>query len=666
MKKSIRTLLVTAIFFIIFAMLCISASADSPITSFTVSTGVGETAAEFASVEWFASDNGKYYIFLPSTADRSNLTVNFDASAEITCGKTTLENGMTTDIFEQGESFILKCDGTKYTVIVVQAENEGTIYVNTKSGNMDAVHADKEHKEPGDILIVDKNGEVEYSGELDYIKGRGNSTWNHDKKPYNIKLESKADLFGMGKHKSWCLLANATDAAIIRNYLAYNLALQFGVPYTSETHFVNVYLNGKYAGLYMICEKVDIGENRVDIYDLEGETEDVNDKDLDEYKLAGKQNSRDFGSVKYADIPNNPDEITGGYLLELEKIYRYVNEASGFITNIGQAVVVKTPEYATKKQVEYISKYYQSFEDALYSGTGYNSEGKHYSEYIDVDSLARMYIMYEFTANFDGCSSSFYLSKDVGGKLVAGPLWDFDLSLGTAMPNDLINHVQNVAQTDLLYIQTCFIGNHAEAKKALLAQAFSHNDFQELVEKIWNEEFMPLYLQFDESIEIVRDEIQQSFIMNAITWKTVGSTKPASVTEKQINHTETIRNYAKERFAFLSNVFNDDTFFVKYDIGKYGKALIHDTTVYNADETAVVLKKPSTDRKDVVFLGWSTSPDGTGELYNPGDKITVTDNVNLYAKWIKKTAANSKLQAMIDRINEIFGKFAELIKKVFG
>lgn len=666
MKNKVKFIFSAFAVILLTVSLFISVSAaENQISSFTVNAENAETGSDLGAVDWYKGADGVYYMFLPANTDKSNITVWFTADDDVFCGETKLTSGESTSVFASGDTFVITCGETAYNLKFLQSSSIGSIYVNTESGNMNAVHADKSHKEPGNILILNKDGDVQYDGALDYIKGRGNSTWTLEKKPYNIKLDKKADLFEMGKHKSWCLLANASDWSMIKNQLAYDLASKLGIFTTSATYQVDLYLNGEYAGLYLLTEKVDIGENRVDIYDLEGETEDVNNKDLDEYPLAGKQNSREFGSIKYANIPNNPEEISGGYLLELEKIYRYVDEASGFISDIGQAVVVKTPEYASKAQVEYISRYYQEFEDALYSATGYNSKGKHYSDYIDVDSLARMYVIYEFTSNFDGCSSSFYLWKDVDGKLTAGPLWDFDLSLGHVQPNDLINHVPNVGDPNLLYVQTCFIGNHAENKKALLAQAFTHSDFQETVQQIWADDFESYYPFFYENIELFKNEIQSSAVMNSIRWNTYGTTNTAEIIGHYGRQVDVITNFANARHPFLQNVFAKDTYFVKYDIGKYGKALVHDTTVYNSGDTAKVLSAPASTSGSRMFVCWSTNPDGTGDIYVAGNEITVTDNITLYAQWKKKDTVKSVLQNFFKKLADFFTSILKLFSETF-
>ena len=662
MKKITKLLLTVFVLVAISLTLLISTSAaGNGIDFFAVNTDSAENESDLGAVEWYKATDGKYYIFLPASADKSNITVWFTADEDVMCGETKLVNGEATDAFANGDSFTLTCGTASYEVKVLQASNSGTVYINTESGNMDAIHADKSHKESGIIIILDEDGNVEYEGKLSSIKGRGNSTWEQTKKPYNIKLDKKKDLFGMGKNKSWCLLASATEPSFIRNMLVYDFARNIGVETTGFAHYINLYLNGEYAGLYLLTEKVDVGENRVEIYDLEGATEDVNDKDLDEYKLAGAQNSKKLGTIKYVDIPNNPSEITGGYLLELEKISRYPAEVSGFITNIGQPIVVKTPEYASKAQVEYISSYYQDFEDALYSGTGYNSKGKHYSEYIDVDSLARMYVLQEFTSIFDGCNSSFFLWKDIDGKLTAGPAWDYDASLGKGHLNSFINNA-DTSDSRNLFVQTCCIDTHVKNKKGLLAQAFMYDDFQKKVQEIWAGEFSDYYPTFYNNIEVFKNETTASFVMNSVRWNNFSTTDISVIRNKQVSLVKVIYDFVDVRYPFLSNAYRSDTYFVKYDIGNYGKSLVHDKTVYESGDKATVLAAPESTDSKIKFAGWTTNPDGSGDKYAEGEKITVTDNTRLFAQWQTKNVFELLMQSIADFFQSIMNFFLNIFK----
>ena len=497
------------------------------------------------------------------------------------------------------------------------------------------------------------------------IRIRGNSTATAEKKPYRLRFEKKQSLLGLNdgaECKNWCLMADYFDPSMTRTSMAFRLGntLLEGKYYCSDSAYAEVYLNGEYQGLYLITEKVEIDDNRIEIYDLESETEDVNDADLETYPLGGAQKSMIWNTIKYANIPNNPENITGGYLLELEKLYRYPQEASGFVTKIGQAVVVKEPEFASKQQVQYISAYYSEFEDALYSPTGYNGLGKHYSEYIDVESLAQMYILDEFTMNFDGCSSSFFLSKDIGGKLVCGPLWDFDLAFGCMAPNDLINHVPIVGDTNNLYIKTCFIGNHNEGKFGLLAQAYMHEDFQQLVSQIWEEKVVPYFDALQDKVFTYGDAIETAYVMDSIVWN--NTTDANAIKSSHDSQLTSVKEFIQRRIAILDDAFSADTFYLKYDVGDYAKSIVFDNTRFKTGQVGTVKGLEGNPTYDYMkFTGWNDKPDGSGNSYQPGDSIVIDGNTTLYAQW----DTDNDIQQMFKHILELIRKIFEQIQRMF-
>ena len=103
---------------------------------------------------------------------------------------------------------------------------------------------------------------------LEYIRGRGNSTWELDKKPYKIKLDKGQNLLGMGKNKHWVLLANRLDQSLLRNRIISYLGTAFGMPYTPKMLPVELVINGEYYGSYLLAEQVRVDKNRVDIDEL--------------------------------------------------------------------------------------------------------------------------------------------------------------------------------------------------------------------------------------------------------------------------------------------------------------------------------------------------------------------------------------------------------------
>lgn len=607
------------------------------ITSLSVKAAQSSQDDKLGSVNWYALNN-ENYLFLPSCVQEDNLSITMTTanSGMVNCSDKKIVSGEATDVFADRDSVTLTCNDKSYNVTEMKGSLPA-VFINTDSGSLANVHSDKEYKDSGKILIVDEIGTVQYDGELDYLKGRGETTWNGEKKPYNIKLAKKADLFGMGDAKKWSLLANGADSSLIRNPLSYKMSQLLGNDTTSDTQLIDLYINGNYAGVYLLTEKVEIGKNRVDINDLEAATEKVNDKDLEKYPLAGDQDSEKPNTYQYVDIPNNPEDITGGYLMELEKSMRYPREASGFVSARNQFVVLKSPEYATKEQVEYIRGYYQEMEDALYSGTGYNSLGKYYTEYIDVDSFARTYIVQEFAENFDGCNSSFFIYKDIDGKLTAGPAWDFDIGYAESPSlNTQLNNVTNKGDPNSLYIQHCYIQDVCPNHFSFLAQLFSHNDFQELVQKIWNEEFGSVYNTLQDFIDSVAEEAHESVVLNSYRWGTFGRGSSDDIIAAYERKADFMRSYVVQRYDYLSYAYSESTYFVKYDVGDSGKTLVHDTNVYTSGQSATVKAGPICIDKTKVFDCWTTNPDGSGQRYVKGDVITVTGNTNLFAQWKDK------------------------------
>ena len=146
---------------------------------------------------------------------------------------------------------------------VYQSGGVPTLYLQTESGSSKAIEESKAAREAGAYLLVDAEGNVLSMGSLDTLHTRGNSSFSYDKKPYGFKLSEKADLLGMGKAKKWVLVANYIDGTLIRNTITLKLAQAVGLPYTPQGRAVDLYLNGSYKGSYLLCEKVQVGENRV-------------------------------------------------------------------------------------------------------------------------------------------------------------------------------------------------------------------------------------------------------------------------------------------------------------------------------------------------------------------------------------------------------------------
>ena len=261
------------------------------------------------------------------------------------------------------------------------------------------------------MILLDETGSTVNAGKLKQIKGRGNSTWKGAKKPYQIKLDKKADLLSSGdaanSNKTWVLLANDFDPSLLRNSLAFDLAGAMQMDPALQYRPVSLYYDGEYRGAYQLSEKVEIASGRVDITDLEKLNEEANAAidDLATLPLA-QATTANGATYRYTTGMQSPADITGGYLLEMDFATRAQEELCYFVTKRGYYVVVKRPECCSQAEMDYIASYYQTYEDILFTGQPQN--GKTLQDYIDLTSAAQCYIINELSKNPDGFHTSSY------------------------------------------------------------------------------------------------------------------------------------------------------------------------------------------------------------------------------------------------------------------
>lgn len=234
-------------------------------------------------------------------------------------------------------------------------------------------------------MTIKESGETVSSHPL-RIRGRGNATWTYPKKPYRIKLDDKSVLLGMNEHKDWALLANYCDKSLLRTGISFKLSELLEFPWTPDSRFVEVVLNDEYMGNYQLVEHVKQDKNRVS-------------------------------------IPKD------GYLFERDGYY--LQEPNYFVSSREYGYSFKNPdpeEDLTDEQWHYIKEYVDEFE-AVLKTEDYNDTEIGYAKYIDTNSFVLWFLFQNILANID---TNIYLTKDDMGdsKIVMGPVWDFEWSLG--------------------------------------------------------------------------------------------------------------------------------------------------------------------------------------------------------------------------------------------
>src|SRR5690606_30616038 len=117
-------------------------------------------------------------------------------------------------------------------------------------------------------MTLTEPGEAPFEAELE-VRGRGNSTWDWDKKPYRLKLKDSSKLLDLPKSKHWVLLANYADKTLIRNDIAFMFSDSIGMAYTTRSRHIEVHVNGSYEGVYQLVEHIRLDNDRVDIAEME-------------------------------------------------------------------------------------------------------------------------------------------------------------------------------------------------------------------------------------------------------------------------------------------------------------------------------------------------------------------------------------------------------------
>lgn len=245
---------------------------------------------------------------------------------------------------------------------------------------------------PGEYFIVDESNPNNNLGSADRpmaleIRGRGHSSWKGIKKPYKIKLGEKAPLLGMNKHKHWALLKfyEPTVAGM-------HLGEIMGMDWTPSTKPVEVVLNGDYLGLYLLTETNRIAKNRLNIYEQPNWNEDES-------------------SIPY------------GWLVEVDNYYE-PNSISIIENNKwNMRITYHSPDSLSAAQKSWLVNEFEDMNAAIYD---VDKENSTWEQLIDVDAMARYFIIQEVLDNSDGFHGSFYLHKDWtdDARWVAGPLWD--------------------------------------------------------------------------------------------------------------------------------------------------------------------------------------------------------------------------------------------------
>ena len=399
-----------------------------------VTTVSSSYSSSFKTVTEHAAtiDGNKVSLVIPYLYN-FNLVPQFTATegAEVAVDGTVLESGKTEVDWAHASSLTVTKDGltrsydvairnTGLPVVVIEQSGSGDFskqyYGGLNIGNSNIGGTllnqfvdfmvrgkDTEWVEDDKMTVYNSDGSVDMVTTNCGVRLRGNSTQKLPKKPFAVKLTAKQQILGMQSHKRWCLLANWLDRSMIRNLVGFEMAkattrawkagsIDEGMIWNPSGKSVELVIDGRHVGNYLLCEQIKIGSKRLNINDA-----------YEDLVADGK-------SSNFEDC---------GYLVEFDVMQ---DENYKGVTRRGITWQLKDDvlpdSYATL-----IGTKIQAIEDAIKGG-----DFSAYSQLIDIPSFIDQWFVVELAMNREYTEPRSLYSYYNGGndKLHAGPVWDFD------------------------------------------------------------------------------------------------------------------------------------------------------------------------------------------------------------------------------------------------
>lgn len=567
-------------------LICLYQLADHDELPFAISIPSGD---ETETICCWNNGKGESFVFVPGYITLSEAVVELNTGSRVALNGVPLSDGMSCGAFELDVQY--ECTYAVFGkthrqgVTFVRSGYVGTMYIDTDSGNMEYIHAKKGNEESGTIRLYSSEGILDYRGELNAMNGRGNSTWQYfDKKSYSLTLAHEADLLNLGKAQKWILLSNAADSSNLRNKLVFEFAAKAGLAYSPDCQWVDLYLNGEYAGLYLLAERNEVHPERVNISNQTG------------------------------------------FLVSMEMRERLDAQNYSYIqTDAAQTLRVHYPTNPSNASFAELENIWQSVENAILAEDGIDPvTGKAWQELIDLDSWARKFIIEEIFGNNDACFVSQYFYCDgEDGKIFAGPVWDYDLSMGC----DFVWHLAN---------SCALFANRLQARPGYVTpwfySLFQKDDFYHRVVELYQDQFLPLLKELlNDDVNAYAASVSTAAAMDHIRWD--------DEVEDVFEQAKYIVNYMEERITVFNNIWVDRTpyFRVQIDQG-FGSSYAH-YVVYEGE--CLEFLPTLEDTENSIFCGWYYAD--TNEPFDATKPIT--GDITVCAKW--EDSASNKLDNII-------------------
>jgi hypothetical protein len=231
-----------------------------------------------------------------------------------------------------------------------------------------------------------------------------------------------------------------------------------------------------------------------------------------------------------ADTTGN--DLTGGYILQ----QNYWDPSNSFQSNYSPIdhpgldvhflYEYPKPDTILPVQKYYIASFVDSLEDALYS-PGFADTVSGYRKYMDVKSFIDYFLVNEVSRNADGFKKSVFYNKpkfSKGGKLKAGPVWDFDWAWKNLGNCDIFANFDGAGWAH--HVNDCPSDNHSTGWYVRLFQDSTFNDELRCTYESYRQSILDTTYIFA-YIDGVRSLVQHAQARHFKKWPVLGVSGPA-------------------------------------------------------------------------------------------------------------------------------------------
>jgi len=456
----------------------------------------------------YDAGDGNCYVFLPSYAQLDRVTVTAGKGQTFALDGVALSEGLNCGSFCPETPYAFTADGESLgNLWFYRSENVAAMYIDTVSGSMDEVHhyTYSYPEEFASARLYTADGKLDYLDDYAAIRGRGYSSWGIDKKSYTLSLDKSTGLLDMGNSEKWTLTSNGFDPTHLRNQIAYSFAEKIAPHpgWVPDCAFTELYLNGDYAGLYLLCQKPDAGPDHMNLA------------------------PEDF----YFETFPTGRELEGPAIFEF---------------CVAAAAEIKFPKECAEDQLALMQARVEELHEVLIS-----EEETPWQDYIDLDSWVRKYLVEEVFMNLDGGRSSTYFYYDASvEKFYTGHCWDYDRTLAGLGGN--------------MWNAPCSMLVKRDWKKGTswFGALYRKEAFLDTVKEYYGQEFRPLLLDYaDETIDVFAEQIR-----GAVRSEYLRSPELHEHQEWE-SAVEGIRTFLEKRIGFLDALWLENEVYYEIEGG---------------------------------------------------------------------------------------------------